>query len=379
MKRYISIICIAALALGGCGWPVHAREVVRLQLIQTLGCDASDGGVTVSASSGPQPGGGDPVRLAARGESVTDAIRKLQNWSAREELFFSHVRYAVLGEAAAQRGAGPLLDYFERSTQTALDLPLLVVRGGEARELVTGSKDPDYEVTALLSSVQQDAERMGTVHCFSVLDTARRLSRSGAALCCAVEAFDPGGNVPSAEDGARPVSAVGYAVLKDGKLAGYLTLDEALGADLLLGIGGAACLVLPAPGGSVTVELRRSDAELKLRREPGGSPVLDAALRVRAGIVQTDGADPDAPGVRETLDTALAEELARRCDSALAACRDLDADFLELGLLAERQLGGPAQETLPTNLAWNVAVEALVERSYDLSGSVPVKREAAEP
>ena len=148
MKR-IAYLFLTVLLLGGCALPVHTRELEQLQVIQTLGCDGAPGAVTVSVSSGPDPSGEAPLRLAAEGRSLTKALETLQDASPREELFFAHTRFAVIGEAAARAGLAPLLDHFERSTQTPLTVPLFVVRGGEARQLLTGSEDPAYEATAL--------------------------------------------------------------------------------------------------------------------------------------------------------------------------------------------------------------------------------------
>ena len=376
MQRLI-IICIAASALlGGCGWPVHPREVEQLQLVRTLGFDAAGGGVIVSASSGPE--GGESLRLAALGETCTDAVKKLRHWSAREELFFSHVRFALVGEDAARRGIGPVLDYFERGTQTPLDLPLLVVRGGSARVLVTGSEDPDYEITALLAALQRDAERTGSPRSRTVLDAAVHLSRSGAALCCAVEMRRPGENVPSAEDGALCAVPAGYAVLKDGALAGYLDPEAALGADLLLGEAGAACLVLDAAGGRFTVELRSADAKLTPRFEPDRGNVLSVAIRAAAGILQADGADPDDPETRAALDEELSRALCSRAEAALRAAKETGADFLELALLWEWKAGGLPREpqALLSGLEWELTAEARAERSYDLDAPVPLTGEA---
>ena len=384
MRRRLIIIGIAlGLSLtASCGWPVHAREVEQLQLIQTLGYDVQPGGVTVSASSGPQPGGGAPVRLAARGGSIPEAVQALQHWSAREELLFSHVRFVLMGEAAARRGAAPLLDYFQRTSQTPMNLPLLVVKGGSARDL-TESGDPDYEITALLASLREDSQRTGAPRCFTMLDTARRLSRSGAALCCAVELLPPGENVPSAEEDALCAVPAGYAVLKEGKLAGYLDTETALGADLLLGISGPAVLTLPAGAGAVTVALREAKTVLTPRWEPEPGLVLAAELRVSAGILQAEGADPADPRTLRDVDAALSRALQTRAEAALAASRETGADFLELGALFALRGGGlprpSSPEALLSALTWQVRVDAAAERSYDLEGTVPVAGGEAEP
>ena len=368
MKRITAgLLCLALLS--GCGGLPRSREVEQLQLIETLGWDEGAAGTVVSVSSGPRLSGEAPVLLSARGQSIADALERLRDWSAREELFFAHIRFAVMGEAAARHGAGPLLDHFERGTQTPLELPLLVVRGDTARTLVTGSGDPEYEATAALASLRRETEQRGTARFFTVREVAQRLARSGAALCCAVKAESAEEHAPSAGEGALAVTGAGYAVLKDGALAGYLDRDAALGADLLLGLAGRADYVLSGPGGPVTVELRRSRTRLSAGVEDGVLTV-EAETRAEAGIIQVDGAGPLDAGALEALGRELSRVMAGQESLALAAERDLAADFLELGLRLEGLRPGE-REALLGSLRWRVSVRAEIDRSYDIDGAVP--------
>ena len=131
MKRSLRLgAALAALALlSGCSSLLHPRQVEDLQLIQTIGFDGGVGDVTVSVSSGEASEDAVSAQLAARGASIQTAVQRLQDFSPREELFFAHIRYAVVGEACARGGITPVLDYFERSTQTQLSVPLFVVKG----------------------------------------------------------------------------------------------------------------------------------------------------------------------------------------------------------------------------------------------------------
>lgn len=359
--------------LAGCAPLVHGRELSALQTVQTLGFDGVPGAVTVSASdsrSASEPGS---VRLSAAGDGVVRAVERLQRWSAREELFFAHVRYVVVGEDAARAGTAEILDWFERSTQTRLRLPVFVVRGGTAEALVTRSDDEEYEITALLASLERDAEHTGAVHCFTLLDMARRLARSGAALCCAVTAADADRRVPSAEGAVVPLPA-GYAVFRDGALAGWLDAAESRGASLLLGLARELDYVLPDGEGTVTVTLRAADVSLRPGWDGDGVPVLSAQLRCRAGVSGVAGSGALDADRLARLEGALAEALARDAEAALAAERALGADFLELGRLF-RAADGRERAALLAALRWELRCAAAVERSYDITDAPALRGE----
>jgi hypothetical protein len=372
MKRSVILALSCAVLLCGCDFPARSRAVDQLLPVETLGFDVSGGEVIVSASAGGRRTGERGTALAARGGSIPRAMENLRGWSAAQELFFAHVRYAVIGEEAARAGLGPVLDYFARSTQTSLELPLAVVRGGEARALVTGNADGDYEITALLDSARRDAELTGTARFFTMRQIAQRLNRSGAALCCAVRAGSTGENAPSAEAGTQAVLCDGYAVLKNGALAGFLDRATALGADLLLGLAGQAECILPGEGGSVTVTLLDSGAELSPLYTEAGDLVLLVTLRLRAGVLEADGTPVTDPAVRRALAEALGRAAAAGAEAALAASRDMGADFLELYRVMARKapgaLSGTTPEAFVRSLRWQIRPEAVLERSYDLDG-----------
>ena len=236
MKRFFRLsAALAALALlSGCASLLHPRLVEDLQLIQTIGFDGGIGDMTVSVSSGEASEDAVSAQLAARGASIQTAVQRLQDFSPREELFFAHIRYAAVGEDCARGGITPILDYFERGTQTQLSVPLFVVKGESAYTLVAANGG-ENEITAALSSLEADTERQGSAHCFTVLEIASRLNRSGAALACAIAPTAPEGSVPEAEDGTTLALESGYAVFRGEALCGFLDTDAALGADLILG------------------------------------------------------------------------------------------------------------------------------------------------
>lgn len=358
MKKPLGLV-LALLCLSGCARPLHARQLEELQPVQTLGYDAAPGEVTVSVSDRKSAQGEDAVRMAARGESLVRACEELQNFTARGELFFAHVRFALAGEAAAKAGLSQLLDWFTRSAQARLRLPLFLVRGGSARELVTGSEDDAYEITALLSALEEQTRRRGELCCWTVLDILRALNEHGAALCCALEPREAGENAPSAEEGALTALAAGYGVLKGDRLCGWLDPAEARGATILLNRAGEISYTLPDGDALAVVTLR----SVRARREPGGEG--RARVEAEAGLTALWAPGELTPSRLAALEAALAERLGSECSSAIAASRDLGADFLGLGLT----------EAALRSLDDRVSVRVRITQSYD-SKAGPVKKEA---
>lgn len=355
MKKLL-VLFLPALLLTGCSLLPRPRAAERLLPVQTLGWDGQPGRAAVSLSA---PGVGadeGPMLLTGRGESLYAALQDAQRAAPREELFFAHVRFAAVGEDAARESVQPVLDYFERSPQTRLDLPLLIVRGGEASALVTGGEDPAFEITEVLASLQREGELTGEFPFFTVLDTARSLAGSGLALCCALESADPAGEVLSAEEGATSARAVGLAVLRDGRLRGFLSPEASRGAALLLGRGKGMTLTLREGGRTATVRVRT--CRVRFRPAADGAPAR-AELRCGAALTGCDG--PGEPEL-SALERSAEEALAAMAEAALTECLALDAP---LPLLAGAKDAGTCR------------AEAVcrIRRSYDLNAPVPVDGE----
>ena len=101
--RIAAVLVLAALLTGCSGGSIYSnyRELEQLMVIQTLGFDRTSDGVRLSASSGSDSAGGGGggesgaeqsgsagvARLAAEAPSFTLAEEKMQDYSAREDLF----------------------------------------------------------------------------------------------------------------------------------------------------------------------------------------------------------------------------------------------------------------------------------------------------
>lgn len=318
MKKLIPLFTAAALLLSGCQGSIYSnyRETERIRCVETLGLDSGEKLTRLSLSS-PEGEGGS---LSREAESILRCLASAQSYAADKELYYAHSQFLLLGEDYAREYASEALDFVARDNQLRLGLDLFIVKGGEASELISGGGETDIGKT--LSGLRREWESSGRSRVFTCREVIRSLSRHGAAAVCALSGVkNPDGSLGAVPDG--------YAVLKDGRLAGYVPREQVVAANLLLGKAGNPVLSVPDGEGGM-VELVLSKSKLKIS-QGGGRFFVKARLTVSL-------AEPDTPRQHITdreylaaLEETLAAELEDSTKALLELSKALEADFLGLG------------------------------------------------
>jgi spore germination protein KC len=370
MKR-LAVLLISALLimLGGCkSGMLYAdmREIDQLELIQTVGLDASDSGVRATAASGMRVGGGSPTVLENTSPTTARAMRLMQNYSSKKYVFYGHVRYLLIGEEAAREGLGKYLDYVERSVELRLSTGLLIVKGGTANELIRLTSTESESTAELLASLEKDVRLMSESRVGSCGEAAESLAESGTALVAAV-------SPEQGENGWRIASA-GYTVFKDGRLAAYIDTDTARAVNLLTGEVEGDVTELPDGRGGCAA-LRVTSGKSSLGAEFSGGELIRITIdaRVTANIEELgESCDPYSPAEIAALEAKLAALEKARIDRALSLMSELGCDYLGIGAKLRRahplktdRLGGRLAESI-AGAETEVRVEAKIERTYDL-------------
>ena len=328
-KAAVLLLAAPLLALGGCTLSIYnnLREMESLEVVQALGIDAGeDGGVRLSAATGSDASGREPLRLSCEGSSFEGAMRELEALSGAGSLLFSGTGAIVLGESAAAQ-SGRWLDAVARSDQLRLDTELFVLRGDEAAGLIAGPDAPE-DVFAALNALSRRMSEDGPASAATCTAVSRQLIEQGAALTAAVELEE------GADGKLTPVPA-GLAVLSSGGMTLYLTDGAAAGAGMFLDGPGTAVLEL---GGGVTAELAGAGIELEPVWDGEGLERLCLSVSISAGVIEAPpGTNLAAPGAWEALELELAETARGWTVSALEASRESGLDFLGLERELERR------------------------------------------
>ncbi len=380
MKKLIALTVAAlTLLLSGCGSSSGSifsnyRETEHLQLVQAFGADTSEDGesVTISVSCTKPAQNSSGGIISHSGESIVRAMDSLQNYSADQQLYYSHAEYVLMGEEYAKGRAKNLFDFIARDTQLRLGIYLFVVKGSSAQELITGPGEESYELGRTLSSVRRDTEDEGTSHVFTARETLRSLSQSGAALICALRPVSTEDVVFLLDPGITAV-AEGYGVLKDGVLAGYIGPEVSQAVNLIMGKIGTAGVSIPdGRGGRLNLEYEGGSTKISPKWAADGSlESIEVKAKLEANLAEPDS---DIQNVTDSellksLEEALGKDMKGKMEEVLAFSRELDADFLGIGsYLRQSDAEKTAQlgEDWLKNAKFSVKCEAKISYTREL-------------
>lgn len=384
MKRilFMSLLC---LALGGCSSSTYQemREIENFEIVQTVGVDYEDGLYTVTAATGTSPGGQVTV-LTSESVTLARAMQRMQNYSTKKYIFFGHTANYLVGEAAAEHDLSVCLEYVERGFDMRLDTNIFIVRGGSAKDAIAKASEGGESVNDHLLALEKDVQILSENHIFDCGDIAEELAADGSALVTAISLWD-NENVPVGEN-KKGVQVVGYAIIDDGRLAGYADVDASRGITLLTNHFVADAAEIPdGQGGYVAVELTEGKTEYNALFGDSGISKIEIKAKLRGGISEMESPINiyDARVISE-LERVLAEKELERIVNVIELSRRMDVDILELGReldmkhpvqLRRARAGEWTQQLADTDI--EVTVEVAIDRSYEL-GISPAEKETEE-
>lgn len=375
-QRWIAaLLGLALLPLSGCQKTLdflpYAREIEHMALMRTMGVDAGEGGdtVRVTVSSGVQSKGAEkgdqpPTVLTRTAGTISGACLSMQAEGA-SYIYYGHVGELLLGETLATRGAGSTMDYVLRDPEMRLDTVIYVVKGASAEKAITTAAEGGSSAAERLDAMEDDAGLISHSMPRTVKEVLEDLSGTGSTFLPAVTLIS--------ERDKTAMTAAGYAVLKDGALAGWIEGAAANGVNLLLGKVDADVVELNVPGlGVAAVRVVGAKTHVAPVFQGGRLTGLAVTCRVEANLAEAPtGLDLRDRDQVNLLNHLLAEVERARVQSVLALFQALEADFLGLkeraGLAAPWRWNEIQAQWDPAALDMEVAVQAAVRRSYDVN------------
>ena len=368
MKKLLPILymVLLILCLTGCSLSLAAdrRDIERLLLVQTLGLDTRGTGVEMSISSGLGPDESPALVMSSAASGIQDAIARLQNYSPENQLFYAHVQYLLLGEDAARRDLPAVLEWVNRSPTLRMDTSMLIVQG-RAKDAVVDTSQDTTDITERLASLDRESRSTGWT-IYTLREIAATLSEGRGALCLTVETATTEDTVFTQEMASDAILPVGYAILAQEGLIGFLSPEESLGAELLT--GDATGIMISVAGNAM--EMLEGSAEVSGQwAEDGSLSGILVECTMQTGILERTQARKMSP---DELNRTLSETIAGWLTGALEQAQNLQCDFLNLETRVlktekERAALGNAWPQLLSTLPITVTVDGVVDRSYDLA------------
>jgi len=382
-KLLALLLCGLELLLftGQHGLRRNYREVEQLLVVQTMGLDTKNSGVTLSlAAAGDEQEG--VRRMEADGVSVSAAMDRIRGYSYEEELFCPHIGRLLLGEKLAEQGIESTLAYITRSADLRLDMPLFVVRDGTAADAVMNVGSGDRGICDVMRIIEQDVRRRGESSLTTAAQVLRDTALCGSSLICALDLGmaseslgEPGAEAQAESAPAeRSVAPLGYAILREGRLCRYLTREQGIAVGFLKNEVGVSNVELrDRLGNAAVLELNGGGTRIRPLWEGENLRGIEVQCEARAGLLELGGRNAlkgteDADYLTAQLETQLAAWLS----GALQASKELKADYLCLAETLEqadpaawRRLDRDFIDLLP-DLELEITVSAKLNQMNDM-------------
>jgi Ger(x)C family germination protein len=319
----IVFLLFILIILSGCSkLPAVSRDITDFRLVSVIGIDNGEDDkiiLTVSAAAEKNPKGDDskdskPFTHTMSSLTISRAFSEMDE-PGNKRMFLGHNRCALIGEDMAKRGVNGVLDFFTRDAEARLDTALFVVKSGSAEDLLTdGGKTAER-----LNALEKDPHaNYGAV---SAVEVSRALGENGSAV------------IRTLKDAKNGFETDGLAIIKGGKLVGYVDKDETSGYDLLNDGRYRGVLEVKAPDGKAVSlkpgKLRhkydvewREDKPVKLKVTVKFKSVLNGSLS------KTPVEDE---GFLRGLEAAQNEVVRQRTQAIIDKSKELQCEFIGIG------------------------------------------------
>ena len=240
--------CTAVLIfLFGC---FDYNELNMQELVSGVGIDADGNGVNVivqcAATSGEESEKGAVYK--ASGKSFFDAVRNITGNSGKK-LYWGHARTAIIGNGAYRR-IDEILDTVLRAQDVYLDIAPVIAKNASAEAVMSAETENGRDASENIFNTfanEKNSRRWKSLRVWQIL---REHEKNGVYILPTVEVTE----------GKTTVS--GGAVIRDGKVTGFLSGDEMLILSLLTEKGAGGYLPpIDAGDGQVSFEILANDVK----------------------------------------------------------------------------------------------------------------------
>lgn len=339
-------MCLLILLLTGC-W--DRNELAKTSIVTGMAVDkgkSSKYKLTIETTEAREmtaktATGFAPSNVASlEGNTIGELIYKFNIVNATRPIY-SHTRVLVLSEDIVKDGLLEFMDFFDRNREIRDDFAIIIAREGKAEDILKVTnmykKSASLKIFTQLVTMQKD---WGGAPDVKLNDYTRIFNSEGQApVLPAVQLVGnnpkKGGNVENLKsevpDSVVKISSMG--VLKNGKLAGYASLNEVRDMLFVQGIIKSAAIAAKCEDGK-KIEYRVTHSKTKVRaKEVKGIPNFYIKIKTEGYLEGTQclkklGDVKAFEGFEKSINNIMEEEIK---DFVIKTKEEYNADIFGLG------------------------------------------------
>lgn len=280
------------------------QDIKNITVVQGIGIDYDENSseynlaveifdIAQSSGMGESESGNLTKVLKVSGDTVSSALNKV-TLEIGKSIVFSHNKVIVLSEAAVNTGINSVMDFFLREYRNRSNVSVVVASECRASDVIEADQGdvsfPARELETLLEA--------GKINGYTTDITVSDLAEMEEDDCSATL-------IPTVklreEDKARYTVLDGFAIVKDERMAGKLTLDESRGVLFVIDkIDGGTLNVEDGSLGLSTLKIVRSNTSIDTKADDSVKFVVD--IKCVADVIE----------ISKKTGTTLSEEDSKR-------------------------------------------------------------------
>jgi spore germination protein KC len=339
-------VCLLAT---GC-W--NRVEINEIAIVSATGVDWKDGNwvlsyqvvnpLAISGMSGAGGGSAAAVNVfSTKAESFRAAVSKASQETSRR-LYFSHNQIVIVGQAAARKGMGPLLDTYLRNHDSRETVSVFLSKGSARHmleQLIPLEKIPGAALQRMISNeeINSSTYRQMTIHqvLLDLMSSTKATGIPGLVLSGSSEKMDRADKLNQTNSTSK-VRLFELGLISEDKLVGWISGEESQGVMWLKNhvkrsTVAFACSEEAEAQKSSAVRIIR--AETKLRPVPsGGKWIMHIDVEAVGTLMEYNcGGDLSQPAQVATAEKYIEAEITSIIQKSWKAVRKHRADVLGFG------------------------------------------------
>ncbi len=348
MKKIMRLItvCLMIIHISGCEKIIRERAEIEEHLfIRTVGLDKADHedcvNMTIISKIVEAGATAEATRKQAyivteEGRTLFEANRKF-NAVASKDVFWGHLQYIIIGEAAAKEGLSKYLDFIIRDHETRLTPNVLIVRGVTAREAIEKINTKEFIVSDRLKSLFENHDELSISEDMVLAEIIHLMDHDYTSVyipCIQLVHRTPWEEIMEELGGKKEYDPMlaGYAVFKEGKLIGYLTEHLSRGLNWVNDkVEGGVIVVEDDRGNQISLEI--IDAKVKKIpkiKEDNLSIIIE--VEMSSNIVDYEGKeDIFKEEALKDLENKQEKVISEEIEKAIEYAKENGVDILGIG------------------------------------------------
>lgn len=387
IKAFVVAAVLTALLSGCTNLFPERTEIDDLLIIDVIGLDKDAENpdkicMTVLSKKKAETPGGESgaaqssknIILSSNAATSIQAARNFQT-SLDKKVFWGHVEYYLIGEAAAREGINKYIDLLTRDHEMRGNSKIHIVEGTSAKEFIEKSGTGEYYLLDRLDAIGKNAELITGASEVELVEFMLWLNSEY--MCAVLPTIKLKPREGGKKEGTEPpmdIDLGGYAVFKDLKLVSILDRRMTRGKNFLLNKVKSGIIEVKDPDGNVVgLEIIEGGASIKPVFEKDELKEVKVSAELTSNI---DEVHSTSLFFEKDVLKHLSEEQSKiikgEIEGAIAYAKENNTDFVDIANVIETKhpikwlkYKDRWDEVFP-NLQVNVEVVSKINRTYDI-------------